>query len=73
MTIAGEGSVIKHKTLSFGDTFLKICMELGKVMRFSKTTGYKLTHPPWWPIAAKSKMADEMAGNALNAHYFGFY
>ena len=49
LNIAGEGSVIKHKNRSFGDTFLKICMELGKVMRFLKTTGNKLTRPPGGP------------------------
>ena len=45
MDIVGEGSVTKHKNRSLADNFLKICMELGKVMRFSKTTGYKLTRP----------------------------
>jgi hypothetical protein len=48
-------------------------MELGKVMRFLKNHWQQVDTSPWWPVAAKYKMADKIADNALNAHYFGFY
>jgi hypothetical protein len=71
--LAGEESVIKHKNRAFNDKFLKFGLVIVKVTRFLKTTGYKLKHPPWWPVAAKSKTADKMADNVLNAQYLGFY
>jgi len=36
------GGTCRNRAL--GDTFLKFGMELEQAMRFSKTTGYKLTH-----------------------------
>jgi len=45
-TIAEEEYVTEDKNHALCDTFLKSGMLIGLVMRFSKTTGYKLGLPP---------------------------
>jgi len=60
--VAGEDLVKKCKNRALCDTFLKFVVVIRQVMRFSKTTGYKLAlHPggrwlqnsKWPPVADK--------------------
>jgi len=56
---SGGGTCTRYKNRALGDTFLKFGVELEQVMRFSKTTGYKLTHAAGGCSCEKNKTAND--------------